>query len=281
MFALARKRKREGKGAADAGPSGVLTSFHRGMGQLIETLADALDADSRAELRLGAAVSRIDRDDAGWVVGGPEFRAGPFAAVVNAAPAHAAGVQLRETSAILHEHLVRIPFAPVAVVALGFPRAAVKHDLQGFGLLIPSRERRELLGALWTSSIFPGRAPEGKVLLRCMAGGADNPGVLDLDDEALTNLTLAELRPLLGIKGHPDMVRIIRHRRAIAQYVPGHLARLAAVERELANHPGLFLTGSSYKGISVNSCVKDSESVADTVLAHLTGQAGRTAREAV
>ena len=281
MFALARKRRREGKRAADAGPSGVLTSFQGGMGQLIAALARTLDADPRAELRLGAAVSRIDEDGDGWRVAGPDFRAGPFDAVVNAAPAHAAGVQLGEVSAVLRENLLAIPFAPMAVVALGFDRAAVKHDLRGFGLLIPSRERRELLGALWTSSIFPGRAPAGKVLLRCMAGGADNPGAIELDDEALTNLTLAELRPLLGIKGHPDMVRIIRHRRAIAQYVPGHLARLAAVERELARHPGLFLTGSSYKGISVNSCVKESESVADTVLAHLTGQTGRAAREAV
>jgi oxygen-dependent protoporphyrinogen oxidase len=148
-------------------------------------------------------------------------------------------------------------------------------------LLIPTRERRELLGVLWTSSIFPGRAPADKVLLRCMAGGADNPAAVELDDEALTNLTLAELRPLLGIKGAPAMVRIIRHQRAIAQYVPGHLARLAAVERELAGLPGLYLTGSSYRGISVNACVKEAETVADAVVGHLCGRAEGTAREAV
>jgi oxygen-dependent protoporphyrinogen oxidase len=102
-----------------------------------------------------------------------------------------------------------------------------------------------------------------------MAGGADNAAVMDLDDEALATLALAELRPLLGIKGPPELVRVIRHRRAIAQYVPGHLANLAAVETELANHPGLFLTGSSYRGISVNSCAKEAERVADDVLAHL------------
>jgi len=214
-------------------------------------------------------------------VAGPDFDWGPFDAVVVAAPAHAAAVQLREVSPVLHENLVKIPFAPMAVIALGFDRAAVKHDLEGFGLLIPGREKRELLGVLWTSSIFPRRAPEGKVLLRCMAGGADNPGVLELDDEALLSLTMAELRPLLGIKGAPEMVRIIRHRRAIAQYVPGHLARLAALDRELANHPGLFLTGSSYKGISVNSCAKEAELVADRVVAHLAAAAGDASLEAV
>lgn len=281
MAALARKRRREGKAGTDAGPSGRLTSFQGGMGQLVDALATVLVADPRAELRTGAAVSRVAWAGGAWHVAGHDFDMGPFDAVVNAAPAHAAAVQLREVSPVLHENLVRIPFAAMAVVALGFDRAAVKHDLQGFGLLIPSREQRELLGVLWTSSIFPRRAPEGKVLLRCMAGGADNPGVLELDDEALVGVTLSELRPLLGIKGAPEMVRIIRHRRAIAQYVPGHLARLAAVDRELVRHPGLFLTGASYRGIAVNSCCKEAEAVADRVVAHLAGSADGASREAV
>ncbi len=281
MAALGRKRRKAGKVGTDAGPSGVLTSFNGGMGQLVEALARVLDVDPRAELRLGAAVSRVAWAAGAWHVAGHDFDMGPFDAVVNAAPAHAAAVQLREVSPVLHEHLVRIPFAPMAVIALGFDRAAVKHDLGGFGLLIPTREKRELLGMLFTSSIFPRRAPEGKVLLTCMAGGADNPGVLELDDEALLSLTLAEARPLLGIKGTPALVRIIRHRRAIAQYVPGHLARLAALDRELAAHPGLFLTGSSYKGISVNYCAKEAESVADLVVAHLAAHRGGAAREAV
>ncbi|HPF70678.1 MAG TPA: protoporphyrinogen oxidase, partial [Candidatus Krumholzibacteria bacterium] len=263
MAALARQRKRAGKAGTDAGPSGVLTSFNGGMGQLIDALVGVLQGDPRAELRTGTAVSRVGRDaGGGWRVAGHDFDAGPFDAVVDASPAHAAAVHLREVSPVLHEQLVKIPFAPMAVLALGFDRAAVRHDLQGFGMLIPTREKRELLGVLWTSSIFPRRAPEGKVLLRCMAGGASNPGALDLDDEALLGVTLSELRPLLGIKGAPEMVRIIRHQRAIAQYVPGHLARLAAVARELEHHPGLFLTGSSYKGISVNYCAKEAETVA-------------------
>lgn len=281
MAALARRRRREGKAGTEAGPSGVLTSFNRGMGQLIDSLVHALGTDPRAELRTGAVVSRVTFAGGTWHVAGHDFDRGPYDAVVNAAPAHAAAVQLREVSPVLHENLVRIPFAPMAVIALGFDRAAVKHDLQGFGLLIPSREQRELLGVLWTSSIFARRAPEGRVLLTCMAGGADNPGVLELDDEALVGVTLSELRPLLGIKGTPEMVRIIRHQRAIAQYVPGHLARLAALDRELARHPGLFLTGASYKGISVNSCCKEAEAVADRVVAHLAATGGRASLEAM
>jgi oxygen-dependent protoporphyrinogen oxidase len=267
MFKLGRERKRRPK--TDAGPTGTLHSFSGGMGTLIDALAAALEADPRAELRLGAAVSRVAREDGAWHVAGADFTAGPFDVVVDSAPAHAAAVHLRETAPEVHAVLARIPFAPMAVVALGFDRGAVGHDLHGFGLLVPTRERRELLGALWTSSIFPDRAPDGKVLIRAMAGGSANPLVMDLDDEALATLALAELRPLLCIKGAPELVRVIRHRRAIAQYEPGHLAGLAAVDAALADLPGLFLTGSSYRGISVNACAKEAEQVADDVLAHL------------
>ncbi len=265
MFALRRQMKQK----TDAGPTGVLHSFKAGMGALVGALANTLDRDSWAELRLGAAVSKVTHTGDTWHVAGADFTAGPFAAVVDAAPAHAAAAHLRETAPAIHTVLSRIPFAPMAIVALGFDRGAVQHDLYGFGLLVPTRERRELLGTLWTSSIFPGRAPAGKVLVRAMAGGADNPLVMDLDDEAMATLALAELRPLLGIKGAPEMVRVIRHRRAIAQYEPGHLAGLAAVDAELAHLPGLFLTGSSYRGISVNACAKEAEQVADGVLVHL------------
>ncbi len=95
-----------------------------------------------------------------------------MAAVVEAAPAHAAAGHFGALDAGLGERLAQIPFAPMVVLALGFPRAAVAHDLDGFGMLVPSREKKMLLGSLWTSSIFPGRAPTGQVLIRCMAGGS-------------------------------------------------------------------------------------------------------------
>ena len=114
-----------------------------------------------------------------------------------------------------------------------------------------------------------------------MAGGSGNPGVMDLDDEGMTTLVLAELRSLLGIKGAPEMARVIRHERAIAQYLPGHLARLLALEKAAADFPGLFLTGSSYRGISVNSCVKEAEIAAVNVLDHLTSRTAKPATEAI
>ncbi len=276
MIKLAREKKKSGRSKTDAGPSGTLHSFEGGMNQLIRGLADTLRSDERVTLIGGADVSRITARDGGWYVEADPGH-GPFDAVIDAAPAHAAAGHLERVSSEVARHLSLIPFAPMAVIALGFDRTAVIHDLDGFGLLVPGSENRDLLGALWTSSIFPGRTPEGKVLLRCMAGGAGNPGVMDLDDEGLVTLILAEIRSLMGIKGAPEMARVIRHERAIAQYLPGHLARMKEIEAGLAASPGLFLTGSSYRGISVNSCVKEAESVADRVLDYLADAPRRAA----
>ena len=280
LFKLARQRRNK----TDVGPAGTLYSFTGGMATLVEAATRELAADPLVEISTGLDVQEIMMDESGWrlVAGGRAL--GPFQAVVDAAPAHAAARHLDKFSPELGQLLSRIPFAPMAVIALGFERQAVTHDLDGFGLLIPGQEKRELLGALWTSSIFGGRAPADMVLLRCMAGGAGNPAVMDLDDEALVTLTLAELRHLLGLRGAPVMTQVIRHTRAIAQYVPGHLARLKEIEQEASRYPGLVLAGSSYRGISVNACTKEAEATARQVMDMVAGMAsmpGKSSAEAV
>ena len=274
MMALGRQRKKGNK--TDAGPTGTLHSFKGGMESLIRALAGVLEQDPRATLRTGSDVKSVGRREDIWEVEDQAGVHGPFDLVIDAAPAHAAARHLAEQHPDLARELEQIPFAPMAVVALGFDRDMVGHDLEGFGLLVPGKEKRDLLGALWTSSIFQGRAPEGKVLLRCMAGGAGNPGLMELDDEELTRVICSELRPLLGLQGQPVMVKVIRHQRAIAQYVTGHLARLKRVEGLLRVRPGLHLTGSSYRGIAVNACVKQAESLARELVDELAGDAAGT-----
>lgn len=277
MIALSRQRKGN---KTDAGPSGQLTSFTGGMGQLVDALATTIEQSDRAELRCSSPVETITHEMDTWRVSGPGFNVGPFSAVVQAAPAHAAAKHLAEVSNKISSSLSQIPFAPMAVVAIGFDRATVKHDLNGFGLLVPGREKRDILGCLWTSSIFPGRAPKDRILLRAMLGGAGNPKIMELDDEAIVALTLSELRHLLGLRGLPKIVRVIRHQRAIAQYHPGHLALLRGIEQELEHLPGLHLTGSSYRGIAVNSCVKEAEIVAAKVIEQLASLTSTKASEA-
>jgi oxygen-dependent protoporphyrinogen oxidase len=273
MIALAREKRRRGR-RTDAGPTGVLHSFDGGMAVLVDALAAELDADPGAEVVRGAEVAELSREDDAWSVRWPGGSRGGFAAVLDAAPAHAAAGHVRELDPGLADLLAGIPYAPMAVIALGYRRQDVAHDLNGFGLLVPGRENRNVLGVLWSSSIFPGLAPDGHVLLRAMAGGAGNPGVMALADRQLVELVLGDLRAFMGLRGEPALVNIIRHERAIAQYVPGHLARLRAIEAAAARLGGIWFSGSAYRGIAVNACIKETETIADRVLATLAGTGG-------
>lgn len=273
MIALGREKRRRGR-RTDAGPTGVLHSFDGGMAVLVDALAAELDADPGAEVVRGADVAELARENDAWSVRWPGGERGGFAAVVDAAPAHAAAGHVRGLDAELAEELAGIPYAPMAVIALGYRRRDVAHDLNGFGLLVPGRENRNVLGVLWSSSIFPGLAPDGHVLLRAMAGGAGNPGVMALADRQLVDLVLGDLRGFMGLRGEPALVHIIRHERAIAQYVPGHLARLRAIDAAATRLGGLWFSGSAYRGIAVNACVKETETIADRVLATLAGTGG-------
>jgi protoporphyrinogen/coproporphyrinogen III oxidase len=271
MIATSRARKRaarRGEQAAPggpAGPAGVLHSFRDGMA----ALPDALVAELSDAITTGVAVDRVERRDGDWWLGAGDREWGPFDAVVDATPAHAAARHHAgdpELSSLLSE----IPYAPMAVITLAFDRAELGEACEGFGMLIPTAERRRLLGVLWSASIFRGRAPEDRVILRCMAGGAADPHVLEQSDDQLLAMTLDEVAAIHGRTLTPARVWIIRHEKAIAQYRPGHLARLSAIEAARIRRPGLFFTGSAYRGVSVNHCIAESERVAAALLRQLS-----------
>jgi oxygen-dependent protoporphyrinogen oxidase len=151
----------------------------------------------------------------------------------------------------------------VVNVALGFPRQAVTHALDGFGLLIPSREGRETLGVLFSSTLFPGRAPDGHVLLTVFVGGARNPDAPARDDASLIACVVEELTPLLGLGSAPDFARVTRWPRAIPQYNLGHLERLERIDSALADLPGLTLVGNWRGGIAVGDCINNALALAE------------------
>jgi len=264
MFRLMWRRRRNGNGRAGAaGPGGTLYSFQEGMAVLPRSLSRAL----QGEIHTGCRVTRLRRADGGWWLQAGDREHGPFAAVVDAAPAHAAARHLPDPE--LARLLAGISYAPVAVVTLVFSRDRITHPLHGFGALNPTRERSRLMGVLWTTSIFHGRAPVGQVVLRCLAGGATDPEIMALTDAELVRVCLEELTPLYGLQGAPAGIWVIRHEQAIAQYETGHLARLVVIDAALQRWPGLFLTGSSYRGVSVNHCIAEAERTAEAVLGWL------------
>ncbi len=186
--------------------------------------------------------------------------------VVSAAPAHALAGMVEELDGGMSAILREIPYAPMNVVCFGYEREKIARDLDGFGYLIPKKEGKSILGTLWDSSIFPNRAPAGKVLLRSMMGGATNPGAIALSEEEVKQRVMADLKEIMGIAVAPDFVRIFRHEQAIPQYTVGHGRRLAALDERLAACPGLVFTGNSFYGVGLNDCVNASNQAAAKVL---------------
>ncbi len=278
MIAKGRERRRagaSGKGTAKggaAGPGGNLTSLVGGLTQLIEGIAAAVDG----RIETNATVKGLERDgDAGWKVL-LEGETLPADAVVLATPAPAAADLLEGFDAQIATQLRMTPYAPVTVVAAGFPKGAIGHPLDGFGFLIPGREGRKILGSLWTSSIYPGqRAPAGHVLLRTLVGGSRAPELAALPDDEILALVRAELEHTMGLRWVPPThLRIFRWPEAVPQYPVGHLARTAEIEGKIAQaYPGLFLTGNHLHGIGINDCTGDAERIGGLFAEYLKRQA--------
>ena len=161
--------------------------------------------------------------------------------------------------------LNNIPYPALSICCLGYRRDKIKHNLNGFGFLVPSRERRNILGTLWDASIFPQRAPDGHVLLRSMIGGARAPDLALLPEARLIELVRQDLKNIMRIDAEPDFVRVYRHQQAIPQYVVGHGQRLNTINQLLQKHPGLLLTGNAYKGVALNDCIINAYHLADTL----------------
>jgi protoporphyrinogen/coproporphyrinogen III oxidase len=186
-------------------------------------------------------------------------------AVILAAPAYVTSALLRDYDPEMSRLCGEIPYASSAAVVLAFARDAVGHLLNGSGFVVPRVEGSGILAASWLSSKWPHRAPDDRVLLRTYVGGARDPLALERSDRELVRQSLAALTPLLLIRSEPLWSRVYRWECANAQHEVGHLARIAAIERSLARHPGLYLTGSGFRGVGIPDCVSDGRNTGRTV----------------
>jgi oxygen-dependent protoporphyrinogen oxidase len=239
---------------------GKLWSLRGGLRVLVETLADRLEHAPLLGVRVRAVVS-----ERAWLVRADGRDAWPADAVVLTCPAYRQAEMLAGHDAELAARIAEIPYNRVVVVGLGYRRVDVPGSLDGFGFIAPQRTRRDLLGVQWCSSIYPGRAPDGLVLLRGMCGGWHRPEVVDWEDERLVRAVHDELQQAMGVTAPPVFQRVIRWPRAIPQYHVGHLERLAWIDERLRRHPGLFLGGNAYHGVALNDCTEQGESLARAV----------------
>jgi oxygen-dependent protoporphyrinogen oxidase len=189
--------------------------------------------------------------------------------VVVSTPAVAAGNLLRHLSEALADRLERIYYPPVAEVFFGFRKEQIPRALDGFGFLIPVRERRKILGTIWSSAIFSNRAPDGFAALTSFVGGSRQPEVLQRDDRELRETVLSDLRSILGIRGEPVKEKIIRWEKAIPQYTLGYQELYAEIERLESKYHGLYICSNYRGGISVGDCVINGETTAERIQEYL------------
>jgi len=240
-------------------------SFRGGMGTLVEALAKTPGIN----LRTGHAAEELVRLRDSWQAAAttPQGqRAVTAQHVIVTTPAPAAAALVDSLDSELAELLRGIDYAAVAVVHTGLTRDAVGHPLDGTGFLAPKKESAALTGNLWMSTLFPDRAPPGKVLLTSYLGGARAPQVADWDDDHLVNEALEMLRPLIDLKADPEMVRIDRHREALPLYHGAYQARMQAIAARLQHIQGLHLEANYKGGVSVRDRLACGHAVASKIL---------------
>ncbi|AMV39623.1 protoporphyrinogen oxidase [Planctomyces sp. SH-PL62] len=247
---------------------GMFVSLAEGMGALPRALAATLRAGT---VRTNAAVRRITRatNGSGWLVeplDGPPIEAD---AVVATTEAHATARMIDGVDPSLALQLRGIPYASSIIVNVAYRRDRIQHPMNGFGFVVPAIEERRILAGSFLNVKFPRRAPEGTALIRVFVGGAAQPELFDLDDDAVRQIVSAELGELIGATGDPIFLEITRHARSMPQYVLGHLELVETIRRKAARHPNLFLTGVAYDGVGIPDCIRAAEATADAVVARL------------
>ncbi len=254
-------------------PGGGMISMREGLEMLPRRLARAIE-QAGGRVRTGVRCRTIERSGDGdgfrITLEGETGETGETIEaeqVVLAVPADAAAALLGGLTAGASAPIAEIPYAPVVVASYGFPRASVRHPLDGFGFLAPRKESLTVLGCLFPSSLFPDRAPEDHVALAAFAGGRTNPQLLELDDEALHRTMLGDLNRAVGLTGAPVFRELRRWPRAIPQYEVGHGRFVELAARIEAEHPGLYLSGNWTGGVSVPDCIQTATELAERMVA--------------
>ncbi|MBM4406731.1 MAG: protoporphyrinogen oxidase [Chloroflexi bacterium] len=192
--------------------------------------------------------------------------------IVLTTPAYASAQILLELAPQASALLDKLGYASTASVTLAFKRSAVAHPLNGSGFIMARSERQPFTACTWSSAKWAGRAPEGYALLRAFAGWSGDDSFMRQDDATLVRSVAEALRPLLSIQGEPEKTWVHRWVRAMPQYHVGHLAWIDSVQKALAAHPDVALTGAAFHGVGLPDCVRQGKEAAERVLATAPAQ---------
>lgn len=262
----ARERRKRGTVSKQDAPK---FSFRKGL----QTLMEGMERAFGGMVRVSNSLTSLKAAESGFellVSSADGISRRRHSSVLLTAPAYRlAEIETELPHAFDLQFLRAIKYSPVATISFGFNRADVGHSLEGFGFLVPAVEKRKILGAVFSSSLFPNRAPSGKVLMSCFIGGARSPELVNMPGRELAQLALADLGDLLGIKGAPVFQSINVYPRAIPQYELGYGEFLGSMARVEHGVPGLFFAGNYRDGISVSDSILSGEKAAGKIRAFL------------
>ena len=266
-------RERKGRDEV-AKPNAKKFSFDEGLQVLPETLHEELGRD----IRLQTPVNKLTESEEGWsVTSGPHESSAEHSAIVYAATASGfSKMEIQARHPLDVSSLAQIDYPPVASVVLGFRRKDIAHPLDGFGMLIPRIEGFRILGSIFSSSLFSNRAPAGCVTLTSYLGGARSPEMAQKSAEELFQITLEDLRILLGVHGEPTFRHHVVYAKAIPQYDLGYARFKKLMSAAEINAPGLFFAGHYRDGISVSDCIVSGHDVAERVTKYLGNVAAKS-----
>lgn len=249
---IAKKKK-------EAGPGGVLMSFKKGVSTFIQGLANAM----KIKIYTNAPVRKIEKKEGQYLLYVNDMEE-IFDMVVLATPSYESADMVENFDEELAKDLKDIEYSPISVIGFGYNN--LSHPLKGFGLLTTTSAKKDILGVLWDSSIFPDRAPTGKKSVRVMIGGQRNPELAHKSDEELIAMAKKGIEQTMGINEVPDVVYVKKYAKGIPNYRVGHQVHMRNLFKRLEAHKGLFLSSNAYFGVGLNDCVNNAKKVACEVV---------------
>jgi protoporphyrinogen/coproporphyrinogen III oxidase len=244
FFKSRKNKKRKGLPA--------MTNFDQGMSFFIKKLAE------NHNIQIDTSILSIEPDQKSWRITTDK----QTIAATNVLVATNINQALLLLNPIDLSPVMKVPESRIANVVLGFEKASIDIP-HGFGYLAPQKENRFALGAMFSSHMFPERAPEGHVMLEVMVGGRHHPDIVDLPDEQLIEKSLHDLKSLMRIRKNPVYTHVIKTKEAFPQLEIGHLEILEYKKRLEAKYAGLFISGFGWNGIGMNEMIKEAKAVAD------------------
>ena len=254
--------KLKSQGQVSGARYSLFVSFKKGMQFLADSLASHIPAEC---LWMGHPVDSLRPTESGtWMVVSAG-RTREEDAVVLAIPPAKMIPLLGPLDPEWEKLLARIPAHDSATLNLGYRRPDVGHKLNGFGFVVPSREKKLVVGCTFASQKFEGRAPEGFVLLRAFLGQEGVQLIESLGEEAVLQKVLAELNPILKLQKNPVVHHLARYRASMSYFRPGHLSQAARLEQKASETKGLYLAGNGLKGVGIPDCISAGETAAGKI----------------